>query len=231
MKKLLCAFGLLFSLSAFAQTGFIEVEVRDTIQIKPVSFIYNIRIGDGWSIYPPLSAEAVPAADVEYDVKEMEAEYDKKCKDLEHLLTKKGYTFQLLFDERFTISDALDTDKGFSVSLKSMADLTKLKKDLEGLDYISANVGDIDYGDETLYEKRLFEKLIAKARKKAETIALLSGLKVVRIAEVKESKETDNVSYNIANTYFALANNKMFSKKGNLYGTVSKGVIIKFETK
>lgn len=231
MKKLLCAFGLLFGLSAFAQTGFIEVEVRDTVQIKSVSFIYNIRIGDGWSIYPTLSAEAVPAADVEYDVKEMQAEYDKKCKDLERLLTKKGYTFQLLFDERFTISDALDTDKGFSVSLKSMADLTKLKKDLEGLDYISANVGDIDYGAETLYEKRLFEKLIAKARKKAETIASISGQKVVRIAEVKESKETDNVSYNIANTYFAMANNKLFSKKGNLYGTVSKGVIIKFETK
>jgi hypothetical protein len=142
-----------------------------------------------------------------------------------------GYTFQPLSYEGLTISDALDTDKGFSVSLKSMADLTKLKKDLEGLDYISTNVGDIDYGDEALYEKRLFEKLIAKARKKAETIASISGLKVVRIAEVKESKETDNVSYNIANTYFALANNKMFSKKGNLYRTVFKVVIIKFEAK
>ena len=98
------------------------------------------------------------------------------------------------------------------------------------MDYISGSVGEIEYGDTELSEKRLFSKILAKAKRKGQMIADLTGQKLGKIIELKEGKDLDeNISLSYGAAYLSSLQNKNWDVSKNiLYGHQWKTVMIKF---
>ncbi|WP_109435328.1 SIMPL domain-containing protein [Aquimarina sp. AU119] len=224
MKNIFYTLFLITSLG-YSQSGFIEVEIRDSIKIKPLSFEYNVTIDD--SRFLRLSQDG------EKNEKEARAKMNQKFNELGVFLKSKSYQFRILHNENYEIHSYIGFMKsGYAVKINNIIDLNTLTAELKTMDYIIASIGEMEYEEELKSEKRLFKKLINKAKEKAETIAELSGLKLGRIIEFKEVPEIHNITFNIMDIYTTSQERKEFGmEKGNLFGQKWKAVIVKFATK
>lgn len=221
MKHLLYIF-LLATTVSYGQTGFIEVEVRDAIQLTPLEFEYNIRIHQ--SNFMKYDENGL------YDAKTVREEVHTKSKELQSFLSTKGYIFRPLKSSNYEIeSNPILASKGYIVTIKTTDQLKKLVDDLEKIEGISGVIGNTLY-DERDTEKKLFAKLIKKATAKATMIADLSNLQLGKIIEFKEVKEIDNISFNIMDVYLTTRQKPWGMEKGQLYGQSMKAVVIKFST-
>lgn len=229
MKNLTLTLLLLCGLCSFAQTGFIEVEVTDTVWMKPVTFDYivGITVKDSWTVYPPLSAGAQDADSI-YNEAAYEAKLQQKLTDLKTFLTKKKYIFRdpessIPGVERFT-------PEGIAVTLKSAKDLQRLKADLKAFDYVEGKPGRADFGDEARYDTALYTKLVGRARTKAGVIATASGQKIGKILEIKDvenNKPPEDL--NIYDIYFVFTEGRLFEdENGNIHGELTRSLIVKF---
>jgi hypothetical protein len=231
MKNLTLTLLLLCSLCSFAQTGFIEVTVTDTVWTKPISFDYIVGINteDSWTVYPPLSA-GEPVADSVYNEDVYEAQSQQKLKDLKAFLTKKKYTFH----EPENPIPGLDrfTPNGIAVTLKTTKDLKRLKADLKTLDYVEGKLGGADFGDEARYDAAIYTKLVSRARTKAQIIGAASGQKAGKILEIKEIEHhKDMEDLNIYDVYFVFNKGRLFEdENGNVHGELTRTITVKFVT-
>jgi len=224
MRKIL--YLLLFVASyGFAQNGFIEIEIKDSIRMKPVKFEYNVQIGD--SQFRNFDSKTGVGQD------STKIKMNKKFDELEKFLNKRKYKIRPLNNSKYQIHDYVGFWKyGFAVELETSKDLEKLTSELKTLDYITGSIGEIEYDENVLSEKRLVKKILDKAKLKANMIAELTGLKLGRIIEFKEVKGIENLDVNIKDIYLALAQNRQWDvNKNNLFGYKWKIAIIKFETK
>jgi len=223
MRKII--YLLLFVASySFAQNGFIEIEIKDSIRMKPLKFEYNIQIGD--SQFRNFDSKTGIGHD------SIKLKMNRKFDELKRFLNKKEYKIRPLNNSKYQIHDYVGFWKyGFAVELETSKDLEKLTSELKTLDYITGSIGEIEFNDNVLSEKRLVKKILEKAKVKANMIAELTELKLGRIIEFKEGKGIGNLDVNIKNVYLALAQNRQWDvNKNNLFGYKWKTVIIKFET-
>lgn len=222
MKKLLFL-SLLFNNFGFAQSGFIEIEIRDSIRIKPKKFEYHVQISE--SKFARLDANGLAGTD------STKIKMREKYKELEIFLENKKYKTRPLNNSEFQIHDYAGFWKlGFAVELQNSKELEKLTTELKSLDYISGSVGEIEYGDTELSEKRLFSKILAKAKRKGQMIADLTGQKLGKIIELKEGKDlVENISISYGAAYLSSLQNKNWDVSKNiLFGHQWKTVMIKF---
>ena len=216
---------LLFVASySFAQNGFIEIEIKDSIRIKPIKFEYNVQIGD--SKFRNYDSKTGSNQD------STKLKMNEKYEELESFLNKGKYKIRPLNNSKYQIHDYVGFWKyGFAVELETSKDLEKLTTELKRLDYITGSIGEIEYDENVLSEKRLVKKILVKAKEKANMIAELTGLKLGRIIEFREGKATENLDMNIKDIYLTLARNRQWDvNKNTLFGYKWKKVIIKFET-
>ena len=227
MKHLISSLLLLCGLATFAQTGFIEVEVTDTVWMKPVAFEYNIAVKD--------DPYAIPAfgSDNEENSEETEkADAKQKTETLKSFLIKKGFTPKALEGGDFNIFGMGRQVDGFTVMVKTNKELERLKEEVKTLDYADGKMGTVDYGDKSAYDARIFKKLIDGARKKAQTISSLSGQKLGKILEVKEPTSVNGGMESYMKEFtkiFEAMQGKL--KKGSddkLYGELTKTITVKF---
>ncbi len=228
MKKTTLLFTLLLSTLSFSQQGFIEVEVRDSIKLKVSKFEYLIEIvQNSEDLY---ANDNINVVDTRNKIKE-KTRLQKI--ELEKFLNKNNYTYRLPENGYLINNNSLFNDKSFIITLKSKAEINKVRKDFKKFNYINISL------KETLFEnkletqleaeKRLFKKLIEKATKKASMIAELSRLKLGKIIEFKEVKEIDNLSFNIMDLYITSQSN--LNTKGVNYINNYKAIVIKFIAK
>ncbi|MGB3144903.1 MAG: hypothetical protein WBB24_12415, partial [Maribacter sp.] len=79
--------------------------------------------------------------------------------------------------------------------------------------------------------KRLFSKILEKAKIKGQMIAGLTGQKLGEIIELKEGKEFENISVNIRDIYLTALQDKNWDVTKNiLFGQQWKTLLIKFST-
>ncbi|GGB78528.1 hypothetical protein GCM10007424_18340 [Flavobacterium suaedae] len=225
MNKILLIFTFLVSFGSFSQEKFIEVEVRDTITLKPIKFEYIISIN---------SPQGVFDEEGNYNQDFIENYKEEKKAELKKLLKLKKYDFKVTDDSSFEINSGyvhLVPDDDFTVTVYSLEGLEKLRDELKVLDYISARVGNIQYegeGDKE-FERKLLKKLIDEAKDKAGYIASLSGLKLGNIVEVKEVKEIDGFSFNMMSLLSAIPTKSMTSfQDDNFQGSLFKAMVVKF---
>ena len=224
MKKL---FLLLFANACFAQ-GFIEVEVRDTIVLKPVSYIYEISISDRMN-YEEDYADNGPIDQLKRKA-EKKNEMIKKTSELESYLKKKGYTFEPSKDYEVQNLFGMPKTKSYKVTLKTPEALEKLSQEVEEMDQYSGSLADVNYGDTSQLENKLLEKLIKRAKNKAAAIAAATNQKLGTIIEFKELKQSENF-----NTTFMEMLVSMKGRNGNPFfqspgGEMAKGATVKFKT-
>jgi hypothetical protein len=214
---------LLVATFGFGQNGFIEIEVKDSIKVKPLKIEYNIQINDSKFL--------------KYDQKNgvnqdsTKIKMFEKNKELELFLKTKKYNIRPLNNSNFQIHDYIGFWKyGYTVILENSEDLQKLTSEIKNLNYIIGSLGDIEYEESELLEKRLFSKVLKKAKNKATMIAELSGLKLGRIIEFKESKEIDDINLNFMDIYISASQGRKFSMDKNIiFGEKWKTIVVKFE--
>lgn len=224
MKNFLIAALMLLSLTSFAQSKFIEVEVTDTITLKPLSFQCNIYVDS----YSPIDTLAM-TFDENYDpVAELEKEKNK-LKEIKRKLESKKYKVGPLGSSSGTLIDfniyGGGNKNGCGVVVNSEAEVQKLKDLLEKEARIETSV--LKYADETKAEEQLIKKLIEKAKSKAVIIALHSGLKVGKILEVREGRQGGGFDMESYLTQVM----KMSGMGGNsdsYTGSLSKTFVVKF---
>ncbi|KZS40608.1 hypothetical protein AWE51_06575 [Aquimarina aggregata] len=218
MKKILYLILLLTNIG-FAQNGFIEIKVKDSIRLKPVKFEYNVQISESKFL----------SSDKDLAKSKMQEKYEQ----LELFLRNRKYKIRPLNNSEFQIHDYVGFWKyGFAVELSNSKELENLTTELKKLDFIKASIGEIEYENPELSEKKLFSKLLKKAKEKGKMIAELTGQKLGNIIELKESKESDNLNVNIKDIYLASLRNKDFGVvKNQLFGQKWETIIVKFSAK
>ena len=213
---------LLIANFGFGQNGFLEIEVKDSIRIKPIKFEYNVRINE--SEFTSIDENGAVGMD------SAKAKMYIKYKELEVFLEDRKYKIRPLNNAEFQIHDFAGFWKyGFAVELRTSKELEKLTTELKTLDFISGSVGEIEYGNSELNERRLFSKVLEKARRKGEMIAALTGQKLGAIIELREGTEAENMSVNIRDVYLSALQEKNWDvSKNTLFGKQWKTVIVKF---
>lgn len=228
MKKLFLL--LLIGNTCLAQ-GFIEVEVRDTLTMKPVSFIYEIGLSSNYDdigVEPAGYDEEIDFAKQKNDKKNAQA---RKFIELESYLKTNKYEFEP--SKNYDINSYLfnSLGKSYLVKVKTVQSLNKLTQDLEKMEHFSGSISNIDYGNLELLEDKLMDKLLKKAKAKAGKIAGMTNQKPGAITEFKEVKSSDNLNFTIVDLILNTRkkNTRDFFKQ-SLNGELSKTVIVRFKT-
>ena len=223
MKKLLYSIILISSIG-YTQTRSIEVEVRDTIRLKALEFEYLIKVQESYNLVEENYGE-------NYDPQISKEKNAMKLFQIKEFLANKNYEFKSINEDQYSINNSIYFgNNGYKVVLKSESELKTLVKELRKLDFVNGSLGDIKYEDDENQEEKLLAKLISKARNKANVIAGLSGLKIVRILEFKEIKEIDNFSFNIMDLYLTAQQQGGWNIFDNrIFGEKSKAIVVKFE--
>ena len=178
----------------YAQNGFIEIEVRDSVSLKAISYEYTIMAVQDY---------AVDIDDYEADenINKMKSNNKEKMalSTVETFLKNNKFTFESLNDANYSIGSnkyGYDfTSEGFKVFVNSVSDLKKITNELKGTSGISGSVTKVNYEENSKYEDVLLKKIIEQSKVKAQKIASLSGLTLGKIIEVKESKESSGDSF------------------------------------
>jgi len=216
-------------IAVFSQNGFIEIETRDSVQLKAVSFEYAVTLEEDYEAY----GEQAETTD---DINEMKNKDIQKMKltDLENFLKNKKYSYTSLTDSNFDIKKSrlnlFGSTEGFKISLKSVEELKKLTSELKQMDKVAGTIVNTNYEDESQYETSLLKRVIDKAKGKAQLIASNTNQILGKIIEVREVKESENANLNFMDLILKYSNKTKFNMSNETQTkTYYKAFIIKFK--
>lgn len=221
MKNIIVTITLLLSFASFAQNKFIEVEVTDTISLKPVSFKLNaysdpyrqLDFGESETYNPAIAHEKAK----------------NKLEAAKKTLEAKKYKVLPLDNSGIGILEKRNaTNDGFTIMVNGLSEVKKLEETIKAIGDIETIVTVLKYADEQKAEEKLINRLIEKAKAKAKVIATASGLKEGRIYEVKEGRGS-NPTTEMSDIYTQIAKMGNWMSQGSNYtGSISKTFIVKF---
>ncbi|MNK40235.1 hypothetical protein D3C87_588800 [compost metagenome] len=220
MKKLTLIVLLFISFASLSQNKFIEVEVTDTISLKPVNFQCNIYAG--------LDEAFSFNEEGDYDMLAAEEKVKNRLEEVKTMLESKKYKVGPLDESRLNVLERRRSgQKGLTVFVNGPAEMQKLKDLLSPKEDIQTIVTVLKYADELKAEEQLIKRLIGKAKERAAIIGASSELKVGRILEVKEGKKSGDTG--LADFYSQIAKMGNYgSENDNLTGSLSKTFVVKF---
>ncbi|RWX00224.1 hypothetical protein [Flavobacterium cerinum] len=223
MKNLALIALLFVSFGSYAQTKFIEVEVTDTISLKPLNFRCNVYAQDNTDVYSYDVAE-----DEEYDPLAAAEKAKNKLNEVKGMLETKKYKVLPLDESKINLLERRPPSKeGFSIVVNDEAEMKKLKELLNSREDVTTVVVVLKYSDKLKAEEKLIKKLIDKAKARAAFIGVTSGLKTGKILEVKEGRKSNEASF--TELYSQLLKMGSFGQENNDYtGSISKTFVVKF---
>ncbi|MFS4455475.1 SIMPL domain-containing protein [Maribacter sp. 2304DJ31-5] len=210
---------LLLSGAVFSQEKFIEVMVKDTITLKPISYEFEVSSGLKFRY--------------DYENPNSESEFSGKLRKEEDRITdnlkKWGYEFRLSGNPEASFTMDPTDKRNFIVKIKDSIQKEEFKNRMktEGINFYMSN---IKYEDRESKTEEIYKRLLRKARERAELIAELSGKKVGDIIEISESKsEFSIISSFIENfAYSRSYGGSSTSFKFNA-GVLEKSILVKYE--
>lgn len=187
LKTLLTLITLFSSTLFYAQNGFIEIEVTDSISLKAISYEYTISTEkDYYGVVEEVDYEA------DENINKMKSENKEKMAltNAETFLKNNKFKYESLENSNYNINSTrfgfnLDTN-GFKVFVSSIADLKKIATELKGAEGITGTISKVNYEDSKSFEDALIKSVIDKGKVKAQKIASFSGLTLGKIIEIKE---------------------------------------------
>ncbi|CAM3376968.1 SIMPL domain-containing protein [Zobellia roscoffensis] len=206
-----------------AQEKFIEVMVKDTIALKPISYEFEV-LSDSKFNY-------------DYDNPNGASEYAEKLRASEskivNLLKEYSYEFSLSGNPDANITLESTDKKIYTVkvedSLEKELFKTRMKK--EGVNFYISNI-DYEDRDTEAKTKEIYIKLMKRAKERAELIAELNHMKVGEIVEISESKSDFSfISSFIEN--FAYSRSSIGSSTSYSFNpsVIEKSIVVKYAVK
>tara|TARA_R110002051_G_scaffold325069_1_gene425580 strand:+ start:1228 stop:1902 length:675 start_codon:yes stop_codon:yes gene_type:complete len=207
--------------TSFAQDKFIEVMVKDTITLKPISYEFQVTSG--------LKFE------YDYENPNMKDEFSEKLRLSEEkivsLLKKLGYEFRLSGNPEANVTMESTDKNNFMVKIKDSVQKEDFKTRMkqEGINFYMT---DITYESKDTKIREIYIRLLKKAKDRAELIGELSGRKVGEIIQISESKSDfgmissfiENFSY--SRSYGGTSTSFTFNK-----GVLEKSILVKYSVK
>lgn len=231
MKKIVVLITILLtSLTIQAQTKFIEIEVNDTILLKPISFKVTITIEEDMAAGMDYSDDE----NEESNQLKIDSYKKNKASEIENLLTSNNFKFSnTISNDNFLGMPRNNKNLGFTVSLSSVAELKSLEVKLKTIDKIETNIFETIYEDSSKYDEILYKRILSKAKIKANIITSNSGLTLGVIYEIRDNHLGLNVQ-NPMEDYTKLITNMMSKFQSGLNSDrkeYKKSYIFKYEVK
>jgi hypothetical protein len=224
MKKLIFLALMLISFSSFAQGKFIEVEVTDTVSLKPLNF----RI-DVYADTDDLLDTVAVAYDEDdnYDPLAEQEKLKNRLQEAKRMVESKKYKVSSLDGSGLSVWERKRAaSNGFSFIVNSEPEMKKMREMLDAKQGIMAAVTVAKYSDEADAERALISKIFDKAKKRAIFIGANSELKPGKIVEVREGKNSES---SFTDFYTQILKYSKFGQDTTDYkGTLSKTFVIKF---
>ena len=213
---------ILFGFGAtFAQEKFIEVMVKDTVSLKPISYEYQISSG--------LKFE------YDYENPNSKNEFSEKLKQSEEkiisLLEKWKYDYRLSGNPEVSFTKELTDKNNFMVKIKDSVQKEEFKKRMkqEGINFY---ITEVIYENKETKVKEIYTRLLIKAKERAQLIADLSGRKLGEIIEISESKSEFGVitsfieNFAYSRSYGGSSTSFQFNA-----GVLEKSILVKYSVK
>ncbi|HSD13585.1 MAG TPA: SIMPL domain-containing protein [Flavobacterium sp.] len=229
--KILFAFVLLtLSFVSYSQNGFIEIEVRDSVKLKPISIDYILSVEENYEEEAVSALEEV-SEDSKSDELKAKAQEKIKLNNLETFLKKNKYKYISLTDSSFETGNKSRVyfEGGYSVTVSSVEELKKLTTEIKKMQDIAGYVGTVKYEEPNIYEDQLLKSLLEKAKIKAQKIATLANINLGKIIEIREVKEVDNSSYNFFQQIMKLSGKNKHNLVNSFTNNYVKALVIKFK--
>lgn len=172
------------SLGAFGQK-FIEVTATDSVLLKPKKITFEVVVGDGGANLKMMGLNLGQQTDEDPE------QILEKQKNLRKVLVSNGIKFYEKPVDDLTLKGIKSVTKPYYIDVKNYAEAIQLLEKLKAVDGIQAEVSHVEHERTEAIEKLLLQRILAKAKKDAELLAGLSGLKVGAVAEIKEAAEND----------------------------------------
>lgn len=191
MKSLFQLFAFIFLVSpAFSQENYVEVIVEETVELKPVAYTYEIRIGR------PIDDlfEGLYNDDDEYSDPDDLRLDEITVSEVTAILDKNKFTYTLSSDEDYSITEK-EKKENIYVNLSSLDELKRLRSVLKDVDGIYGDIKDVEYETIESHHKEVFDKLYKKAVEQAELLILGTNKKigdVIRIEQISGSENPDD---------------------------------------
>lgn len=223
MHKFTIYFVLLIANLIWSQNGFIEVEVTDTVHLKPKSFEYMITIN------PLIFTEKYGF----HSAKDIQPALDQKEKELEKLLKEQHFEFRIKYDPSNTVSGFPEFyATKFYIKINSPNHFKTIIRPLNRLNYIEGKIENISYSDKEQSEILLTEKLIQKAHRKAEFLAKQANLTLGQLTGVRKKYPETGWDFNVYDTYFVMDEVTTTSiSEDDDESTLTQTLIVKYVTK
>lgn len=171
---------LFFSTLGFSQDKFIEVLVKDTIVLKPISFEYAIK------------------SDIEFDFEELNRKnlnelIKESDKQVLNFLKNGNYKFEENQINLLFASLAGSQPKSYTVFIPDLASKEKFIVHIEKTGGLEYNLMSINYEQNDLTEEKIYSKLLEKAHKRVELLGRVKNLKIGEIIEISETKVSETL--------------------------------------
>ncbi|MEP2238055.1 MAG: SIMPL domain-containing protein [Maribacter sp.] len=207
--------------TSFAQEKFIEVMVKDTVSLKPISYQYQISSG--------LKFE------YDYENPNSKNEFSEKLKQSENkivsLLKKWNYDYRLNDNPEVNYAKELTDKTSYLVKLKDsvLKEEFKARMIQDGIDFY---ITEVKYENKENKIREIYTRLLRKAQERASLIAELSGRKLGEIIEVSESKsEFGVITSFIENFAYSRSNGGSTTSFQFNAGVLEKSILVKYTIK
>jgi hypothetical protein len=207
--------------TSFAQEKFIEVMVKDTISLKPISYEYQISSGHKF--------------EYDYENPNSKDEFSEKLKQSEEkivsLLEKWEYDYRLSGNPEASYTKELNDKTNYMVKIKDSVQKEEFKTRLkqEGINFY---ITEVKYENKETKVKEIYTRLLIKAKERAQLIADLSGRKLGEIIEISESKSEFSVitsfieNFAYSRSYGGSSTTFQFNS-----GVLEKSILVKYAIK
>jgi len=175
-----------------AQTErFVEVEVSDTIMLKPTSFVFEINSNP--ANYPlEEMMEAMEELDGDYNTNQnYNGLVSMSIVDIMVALKKEKFPYTI---ETITASSLYSgkRDTVLTVELLGKNEFERFQDFLSSHEDISGNIAEVKYESLAKYNKGMYENLYAKALEEAKVIAAITGGSIGEVISVSDKKSASS---------------------------------------
>jgi len=155
---------------------FIEIMATDSIELKPVAFVYQVSSGPDLSMFP-----------VKMDKTDNEPYVSLST--IKKVLDKNNFTYEAKGKENYTIGGDKTPDSVLLITLNSDTELKRLYKALVNVKSISGKISDVKFESISAYKPDMYQRLYTKALTDATTLAKVSGNSVGQLISVQEPQQ------------------------------------------